>query len=167
MSKVASLQVDVRFDSRQEIVISYNFNVLVLSVISGVKTSVDVWRFSYTSCCMVTSWSILVPSPHTTLLAVFCMSWSYFMVRLTLNSLLISYTPAVPTASRKTVRSFARLAELTLWRLRLTWIIFISYRAVDTIHIGYENQSFNAAQGNPAACSDIRTKRINELCGRR
>ena len=42
MSKVASLQVDVRFDSRQEIVISYNFNVLVLSVISGVKTSVEV-----------------------------------------------------------------------------------------------------------------------------
>jgi hypothetical protein len=39
---VASLQVNVRFDSRQGIVISYNFIVLVFSVISGVKTSVEV-----------------------------------------------------------------------------------------------------------------------------
>jgi hypothetical protein len=41
---VASIQVDVRFDSRQGIVISYNFIVLVLSVISGVKTSVEVLK---------------------------------------------------------------------------------------------------------------------------
>jgi len=118
LSKVASLQVDVRFDSRQGIVISYNFIVLVLSVISGVKTSVELWRSACTSCSIVTSWSTLVPSPLATPLAVFYMSWPSFMVHLTLNFLQI-YTPAVLTTERKAVRSFARLAELTIWRLEV------------------------------------------------
>jgi hypothetical protein len=40
------------------------------------------------------------------------------------------------------------------------------YRAVNTLHLGYKNQSVNVVYREIiAVCSEIRTKHIHSLCG--
>jgi hypothetical protein len=37
------------------------------------------------------------------------------------------------------------------------------YRTVNTLHLGYKNQSLNAVKAKVAVCSEIRTKHINAM----
>jgi len=43
--------------------------------------------------------------------------------------------------------------------------MFSPYRAVNTLRLGYTNQSVNVVQGNIGFCSQIHTKHLNTLNG--